>query len=170
MSEEQELERRHDREVREKLEEYVKYCGEQKEDLDRLLTRLGTGKEEGGAGLYQIIKIFVDVFTSMITQAQNQLKQANICMEFVRGFEVKYKQILAAIEELKALIEARLEEVLSRIEAVEGRLAEIEQERAEAKAVNKFFGLSASKIILVSQVIVAIGIIITAISYWVSKA
>lgn len=132
----------------ESLDKALEESVEIKRRLEQERTKIGVGEDNKPRLFFKIIETFIDQITATIGQAQNQLKQAHICIGYIKGFDVKYAKLIKENKEQNATIDA-----------LEERIRDLEQEREDREAVKVWFSTKAKLITLASSTIIGVGVI-----------
>jgi hypothetical protein len=146
------LTRRQHQELIDKLKLFAEEQAKLKSVYSELRTRLGTNQEQGTNEFFIIVEAIIDLASAIITQCQNQITQADVCIDYADGFESRYKDILSMVDSLNGL----LDQTIKRIEALES----VHKNKA---IVEKFFD---SKFAKISKYIGWAGVVMTVASYW----
>lgn len=144
-----ELKRKADKEIWARFEEFSASINKLKSRLDASRTALGTGEEKGPPEYFRIIEICIALAGAQITQNNNQMKQSEVCIEYVDGFDEKYEKILAMLAE------------------IERRLSALEAPGKQKDAVERFFDQKFAKM---AKWLGYIGLFFTAAAYWADLA
>lgn len=140
-----ELKRKADQEIWNRFEEFSASISKLKSRLDASRSALGTGQEAGTPEYFKIIEILIALASAQITQNDNQMKQSQVCIDYVDGFDIKHDRIIEILDELKV------------------RISTLEAPIKQKDAVERFFDAKFAKI---AKYITWAGAIATIIAYW----